>query len=49
MKIVLIAWAIGVGAIIGLALILPCEGCRLRRERLKRAYALWRETRSAKN
>lgn len=49
MTIALIAWAIGVGAVIGLALILPCEGCRLRRERLKRAYAQWRDTDSAKN
>ncbi|MBY0509109.1 MAG: hypothetical protein K2P94_03055 [Rhodospirillaceae bacterium] len=40
----LVASAIGVVLIIGLALILPCEGCRLRRERMRAAYLRWRET-----
>jgi hypothetical protein len=31
-----------VAAIVALALILPCEACRLRRERMKQAYATWR-------
>lgn len=29
-------------AIVVVALVLPCEACRLRRERMKRAYAAWR-------
>lgn len=36
--------AIGVALILGLAMILPCEACRLRRERMRAAYARWRET-----
>ncbi|MBL8645459.1 MAG: hypothetical protein JNK21_16115 [Rhodospirillaceae bacterium] len=27
--------------IVGLALALPCEACRQRRERMKQAYAAW--------
>jgi hypothetical protein len=30
-----------VAVIAALALILPCEACRLRRERMKQAYAEW--------
>lgn len=34
--------AAGVGvAIVGIALILPCEACRKRRERYRAAYAAW--------
>lgn len=44
----LIAWGVGIIAIVGLALILPCEGCRLRRERMKRAYAQWHKAHSTK-
>lgn len=40
-----LAWVIGVLAIIGLALALPCNGCRLRRERLRRAYEAWKKNR----
>lgn len=29
----------------GLAMILPCEGCRLRRERMRKAYEHWHATR----
>lgn len=36
--------AVGVALIIGLAMVLPCEACRLRRERLRAAYARWRDT-----
>jgi len=40
----LIISAVGVALIAGLALILPCEACRLRRERMRAAYARWRDT-----
>ena len=43
MTALLIASAIGVALILGLALILPCPACRLRRERMRAAYARWRE------
>lgn len=29
----------------GLAMALPCEGCRLRRQRMRKAYEHWRTTR----
>jgi hypothetical protein len=32
--------------IVALALLLPCEACRLRRERMKRAYTEWQSTKS---
>jgi hypothetical protein len=32
-------------AIVAIALILPCEACRLRRERMKQAYAAWQAKR----
>jgi hypothetical protein len=38
----LVASAIGVGAIIGAAMILPCPACQRRRERLRAAVAAWR-------
>jgi hypothetical protein len=41
----LIASAIGIAAILGLALALPCEGCRLRRKRMRQAYDRWRARR----
>lgn len=34
--------------IVGVALILPCEACRLRRERMKRAYAAWQAAKAEK-
>ena len=37
-----------VAAIVALALILPCEACRLRRERMKQAYAVWQANRADK-
>lgn len=40
----LIVSAIGVTLILGLALILPCKACQARRERMRAAYARWRET-----
>lgn len=39
------AWIIGVGAIVVLALIFPCEACRLRRERMQKAYDTWKKLR----
>jgi hypothetical protein len=42
----ILAWVIGVAAIVGLALALPCKGCRLRRERIQRAYDAWKKSRS---
>jgi len=44
---VLLIWALLVAVIAGLALILPCEGCRLRRERLQRVYEDWKKSRTA--
>jgi hypothetical protein len=41
-----IAWALAIAAIVGLALVLPCKACRLRRERLERAYENWKKSRS---
>jgi hypothetical protein len=35
-------------AVAAIALILPCEACRLRRERMKQAYAQWQSNRAAK-
>jgi hypothetical protein len=35
-------------ALVAIALILPCEACRLRRERMKQAYAAWRAQRDGK-
>jgi hypothetical protein len=40
--------AISVGIILGLAMILPCKACQARRERLRAAYARWRETNSGR-
>jgi hypothetical protein len=41
--ITLLAVTLGLlAAIVALALVLPCEACRLRRERMKRAYDAWR-------
>jgi len=37
-----------VGALTILALALPCEACRLRRERMKKTYAEWQAARGAK-
>ena len=34
--------------IVGVALILPCEACRLRRERMKRAYEAWQAAKAEK-
>ncbi len=33
--------------IVAVALILPCEACRLRRERMKRAYEAWLASKKA--
>jgi hypothetical protein len=44
----ILAWVIGVAVIIGLAFALPCNGCRLRRERLQRAYDDWKKSRSGR-
>lgn len=41
-----IAWGVGVAVIIALALILPCEGCRLRRERMRQAMEALRRRKS---
>jgi gas vesicle protein len=38
-------WGAVVGAVVVAALALPCNGCRLRRERLKRAYRDWKKAR----
>jgi hypothetical protein len=38
-NVLLIASAIGVAAIIGLALVLPCPACKRRRERLRVALS----------
>ncbi|MGE4063643.1 MAG: hypothetical protein AB7E79_09770 [Rhodospirillaceae bacterium] len=43
---VLIFWALAVIVIAGVALALPCQGCRLRRERLRRAYDDWKKSRA---
>jgi hypothetical protein len=40
------ASAIGVALVLGLAFVLPCEGCRLRRMRMRRAYDHWRASKS---
>jgi hypothetical protein len=42
----LIVWGVAVVIIVGLALALPCKGCRLRRERLQRVYDEWKKSRS---
>lgn len=44
----IITVALILGGLTGLALILPCEACRLRRERMKQAYATWQATRTSK-
>ncbi len=44
MTTLLIAAAIGVAVIFGLAMALPCPACKKRRERMREAYARWRET-----
>ena len=41
MTVLLAAAGVGV-AIVGLALILPCQACRKRRERFRAAYAVWK-------
>jgi hypothetical protein len=46
MTVFLVIWAVAVLIIAGLALGLPCEGCRLRRERLRRTLAEWRDRKS---
>ncbi len=46
MTLFLLTWAIGVAAIVILALALPCKGCQLRRQRLREAYARWKSARS---
>ena len=38
----LTASGLGVALIVAIALILPCEGCRLRRKRMREAYEKWR-------
>ena len=43
MTTLLVASSIGVVVIVGLALLLPCPACRTRRERMREAYARWRE------
>lgn len=43
----ILAWAVGVIAIAGLALALPCEACRRRRERMRRAFDLRRKGQDA--
>lgn len=43
MTTILIVWAAAIALIVGLALLLPCQGCRLRRERMRRAYEAWRK------
>jgi hypothetical protein len=40
----LTASAIGVAIIASLAMLLPCKACQARRERMRAAYARWRET-----
>jgi len=42
---ILIAAGVAVLALVALALILPCEGCRLRRKRIEDAYQRWRSSR----
>lgn len=44
----LIASAAGIAVIVGLALVLPCKGCRLRRERMERALEEWKKSRSGR-
>lgn len=46
MMMVLLIIAISVAVIAGVALILPCEACRLRRERMKQAIAAWQARQS---
>ncbi len=43
--VLLIASGIVVFVIVALALAMPCEGCRLRRERMRQAYERWRSSR----
>jgi len=43
---VLIAWAAIIGVIVVLALVLPCKGCKLRRDRLQRTYEEWKTRRA---
>jgi len=45
MTALLVAAGIGVFFIVGLALLLPCPACKKRRERMREAYARWREQR----
>jgi hypothetical protein len=40
MEVLLISGGL-MALIVAIALILPCKGCRLRRERMKRAYDAW--------
>ena len=43
---VLLIVAVSVVVIAGVALALPCEACRLRRERMKQAIAAWQARQS---
>ncbi|MGE3475860.1 MAG: hypothetical protein AB7H70_08630 [Rhodospirillaceae bacterium] len=45
MTVFLAVCAAIVAGIVGLALALPCKGCRLRRERLHHAYEKWKKAR----
>lgn len=44
-----IASAIGIGAIVVTALILPCPACKYRRERMRAAIAAWRRRKNGQS
>ena len=46
MMMVLLIVAVSAAVMTGIALILPCEACRLRRERMKQALAAWQARQS---
>jgi hypothetical protein len=46
---VLIITGVVVASIVAVALVLPCEACRLRRERMRDAYARWQGAKSQRN
>lgn len=48
MKLMLALTAGILAIIVALALMLPCEACRLRRERMQKAYEAWRAAHSGK-
>jgi hypothetical protein len=49
MMVLVLSVATVVSGIVVLALLLPCEACRRRRERMRQAYAAWQARQRAKS